>query len=57
MGLLNSKNTYFPEHLAMAASDRSSNQELFLGKGVLKISSKFTGEHPLHIEIEVRFQY
>ena len=27
MGLLNSKNTYFPEHLAMAASDRTSNQE------------------------------
>ena len=25
---------------------RSSPSEVFLGKGVLKISSKFTGEHP-----------
>ena len=27
MGLLKSKNKYFPEHLAMAASDRSLDQE------------------------------
>ena len=25
---------------------RSSHPEVFLGKGVLKICSKFTGEHP-----------
>ena len=26
--------------------NRSSHPEVFLGKGVLKICSKFTGEHP-----------
>ena len=26
--------------------DRSSHPEVFLGKGILKICSKFTGEHP-----------
>ena len=26
--------------------DRSSHPEVFLGKGVLKICNKFTGEHP-----------
>ena len=29
-----------------ATKDRSSHPEVFLGKGVLKIYSKFTGEHP-----------
>ena len=32
------------------ASIRSSRPEVFLGKGVLKICSKFTGEH-LHLQI------
>ena len=27
---------------------RSSSPEVFLGKGVLKICSKFTGEHPTY---------
>ena len=30
----------------MKSDNRSSHPELFLGKGVLKIFSKFTGEHP-----------
>ena len=29
-----------------ATKDRSSHLEVFLGKGVPKIYSKFTGEHP-----------
>ena len=29
-------------------SARSCHPEVFLGKGVLKICSKFTGEHPSH---------
>ena len=33
---------------------RSSPLEVFLGKGVLKICSKFTGEHPVRIEIPLR---
>ena len=96
MGLLNSKNIYFPEHLAMVASDRSSNQEqkhlfyfdfinknnfipfyniihwklqnvsniqktmnmgspseLFLGKGVLEICSKVTGDYPRRRAISI----
>ena len=34
------------EILAAYSQYRSSHSELFLGKGVLKICSKFTGEHP-----------
>ena len=33
---------------------RSSRQELFLGKGVLKICSKFTGEHPCQSVISIK---
>ena len=36
------------------AMDRSSPPELFLGKGVLKICSKFTGEHPCRSAISVK---
>ena len=98
--MLKYKNTYFPEHLAMVASDRSSNNqdqkhlfyfnfisknnflpfyniihwklqnvsyiqkrmirsspsELFLGKGVLKIGSKVTGEHPRRSAISISFK-
>ena len=32
--------------LVWNTSDRSSHPEMFLGNGVLKICSKFTGEHP-----------
>ena len=33
---------------------RSSPPEVFLGKGVLKISSKFTGEHPCRNAISIK---
>ena len=33
---------------------RSSHPEVFLGKGVLKICSKFTGEHPCWSEISIK---
>ena len=34
-------------------SIRSSHSEVFLGRGVLKICSKFTGEHPSRSEISI----
>ena len=33
---------------------RSSHPEVFLGKGVLKICSKFTGEHPCRSAISIK---
>ena len=35
-------------------SYRSSPSEVFLGKGVLKICSKFTGEHPCRSAISIQ---
>ena len=35
---------------------RSSRPEVFLEKGVLKICSKFRGEHPCRSAISVKFQ-
>ena len=35
---------------------RSSRQEVFLGKGVLKICSKFTGEHQCQSAISIKLQ-
>ena len=37
-------------------SIRSSRPEMFLGKGVLKICSKFTGEHPCGRVILIQLQ-
>ena len=34
------------EFIVIRIKFRSSHSEVFLGKGVLKICSKFTGEHP-----------
>ena len=36
--------------------DRSSRPEVFLGKGVLKICSKFTEEHPCRSAISMKMQ-
>ena len=36
---------------------RSSPPKLFLGKGDLKICSKFTGEHPYRRVISIKFLY
>ena len=35
---------------------RSSHPEVFLGKGALKICSKFTGEHPCRSAISIKLQ-
>ena len=35
---------------------RSSHPEVFLGKGVLKIYSKSTGEHPCRSAISIKLQ-
>ena len=35
---------------------RSSRPEVFLGKGVLKICSKFTGGHPCRSAISIKLQ-
>ena len=35
---------------------RSTHQEVFLVKGVLKISTKFTGEHPCQSVIPIKLQ-
>ena len=40
--------------LISSASFRSSHPEAFLGKGVLKICSKFTGEHPCRSVIWIK---
>ena len=37
-------------------TDRSSHLEVFLGKGVLKICSKFTAEHPRRSAISIKLQ-
>ena len=38
------------------SNNRSSRPEVFLGKGVLKICSKFTGEHPCRSLISIKLQ-
>ena len=42
---------------APKASSRSSRPEVFCWKGVLKISSKFTGEHPRRSAISIKQLY
>ena len=48
--LPNSKNVLFSKNslslFLQKSLSKSSHPEVFLGKGVLKICSKFTGEHP-----------
>ena len=43
-------------HKTSLQSFRSSHPEVFLGKGVLKICSKFTGEHPCRSVISIKLQ-
>ena len=47
------KSVYTKGYLIRA---RSSRPEVFLGKGVLKICSKFTGEHPCQSAISIKLQ-
>ena len=42
--------------LMYVRSSRSSRPEVFSGEGVLKICSKFTGEHPYRSAISVKLQ-
>ena len=44
----------FHPMLFIASIFRSSHPEVFLGKGVLKICSKFTGEHPCGSAISIK---
>ena len=43
------------QHICMRS--RSSHRELFLGKGVQKICSKYTGEHPCLGVISIKFPH
>ena len=44
------------EQLPIDSYIRSSRPEVFLKKGVLKICSKLTGEHPCRSAVSVKFQ-
>ena len=49
----------FPSGLSQVSSDfmyqfRSSPPEVFLGKGILQICGKFTGEHPCRSVISIK---
>ena len=53
---------YFPTSFVLKihktiqiTSVRSSHPEVFLGEGVLKICTKFTGEHPFRSVISIKF--
>ena len=57
-----SKNALFTEHLRwlllpLPVKFRSRRTEVSLGKGVLKICSKFTGEHPCRSAISIKLLY
>ena len=43
--------------IAISVTCRSSRPEVFLRKGVLKICSQFTGEHPCRSAIEIALRY
>ena len=49
----NYKNNFSPK---IVVKSRSSRPEVLLEKGVLKICSKFTGEHPYQSVISINFQ-
>ena len=49
-----SNTTTVSPNLPLKGSRRSSRPEVFLGKGVLKIFSKFTGEHPCRSAISIK---
>ena len=49
--------TYFDQYMVLSCNKkyRSSNPKGFLGKCVLNICSKFTGEHPCQSAISIKF--
>ena len=50
------KNIEHPCRSAISIKLQSSRPGVFLGKGVLKICSKFTGEHPCRSAISIKLQ-
>ena len=46
-----------PEKVPASTRNRSSTSEVFLGKSVLKICNKFTGENPCQSEISIKLLY
>ena len=48
--------TYWFYFLSLFRRQRSSRPEVFLGKVVLEICSKFTGEHPCRSAISIKLQ-
>ena len=52
--LIRNKVSIVSPWMAQLQSFRSSHPELFLGKGVLKICSKFTGEHSCRYAISIK---
>ena len=54
LGFLVHISQYFYNPKSYSKTWRSSPPEVFLGKGVLKICSKFTGEHPCRSVISIK---
>ena len=46
----------YKHHPRVTGIKRSNHPELFLVRGVLKICSKFTGEHPCQSVISIKLQ-
>ena len=53
---LDIRKTPMERYVITKRMDRSSSPEVFLGKRVLKICSKFTGEHPCRSVILIKLQ-
>ena len=51
-----SNTTTISPNLPLKGTHRSSRPEVFLGKDVLRIFSKFTGEHPCRSTISIKLQ-
>ena len=54
MGKYKSWKRRFIKNVFLSENNRSCLSEVFLGKGVLKICSKFTGEHPCRSVISIK---
>ena len=58
-GLIHKKLRYteaVEKKVLLIKNNRGSYPKVFLGKGVLKICSKFTGEHPCRSAISIKLQ-
>ena len=43
--------------IQLCRNTRSNHQEVFLGKDVLKVCTKFTGEHPCHSVVSIKLSW